>query len=411
MAGGGGGGGGGDGGVSGGVGDGAEFSPIPGARCEAVLELDDDTVLFTALLHDLLSDAEVNRPDMQAVAAAVNQTLEESADAITEAYARLFQKGIGLELRTTATDESSPSPGRYFLPVPAHVPVFVRCRPPERENLVLTTFVKGREEDERLDNEDVTPALTIFSTQIAAKLIERPSATAEEVVTAKENFLEDVRDLRVNVEQDAGGNITGFAAEGPAPVSEEDANVRLLAFTATALYTTLLKKEINANYRNVMQKVVRKFAQEQPVDPVDIIEEIPNLPPEQAQEVADVVNTSTEDAEEDLGANRDVALSTARIRVRVREADGGDELEGATVTVIRADGNVQCTNCPQTTDANGEATLRLAQIQDNQTVQVTLEASLEDFVSDTVSRRVVALANVTADFQLEERTGSGGGTQ
>ena len=64
-----------------------------------------------------------------------------------------------------------------------------------------------------------------------------------------------------------------------------------------------------------------------------------------------------------------------------------------------------------TTDENGEATLRLAQIQADQTVQVTLEASLEGFVSDTVSRRVVALANVTADFQLEEETGSGGGTQ
>ena len=138
--GGGGGGGGGDGGVSGGVGDGAEFSPIPGARCEAVLELDDDTALFTALLHDLLSDAEVNRPDVQAVAAAVKQALEDSAGAITAAYTSLFEKGIGLELRTTATDA-----GRYFLPVPAHVPVFVKCHPPERDNLVLTTFVRGRE--------------------------------------------------------------------------------------------------------------------------------------------------------------------------------------------------------------------------------------------------------------------------
>ena len=151
----------------------------------------------------------------------------------------------------------------------------------------------------------------------------------EEVVTAKENFLEDIQDLRVDFERDEEENIERFFAEEPPDrVSEEDANVRLLAFTATALYTIILEKEIDANYRNVMEKVVDKFAQEQPVDPVDIIEEIPDLPPEQAQEVADVVNTSTDEAEKDLGANRDVALSTARIRVRVREESGGDELAG-----------------------------------------------------------------------------------
>jgi hypothetical protein len=236
-------------------------------------------------------------------------------------------------------------------------------------------------------------------------------ATTEEVVAAKENFLQDIRGLRVKGKLDTAGNIKHFTPSVEGPANEEAGNVRLVVFTATALYTTLLTQEINTDFRNVMRKAAQKFAQEKPVDPADIIAETPEIPPEQAAEVADVVNSSTDDAEPVIpGADRDVALSTARIRVQVRAESGGDALSGATVTLSGAGDDVLCTNCPQETNDAGAATLELARVLADKVVQVTVQASLDGFVSARVQRRIVALATATADFRLEEETGSGGGT-
>jgi hypothetical protein len=346
---------------------------------------------------------------MQAVADLVNQTLAHPPDAIQAAFTSLFPEDIGRRLRATATED-----GHYFLPVPPRLPAYVRCYPPDQKDLVLATYVGGREENQELPSQDVTPVTTIFSTQIAAALLEDNASNAEEVVQAKENWLEKVGALRVRVQQDEEGNVSGFMIEQPNPADEEAANAQLMAFAATALYTTLLKKNINANFRQVM----RKFVRARQVNPADIIEEIPELPPEEAQQVANIVNTSTDTAEEDLGTDRETALTTAHIRVRVRDRSNGGALSEVRVgLIIPAGSTVQCTNCPQFTGTDGEATLRLSHVPTDTPVRVTVRAVLQGFRPASIRQRIVALGKVTADIELVRPggggpgTGSGGGTE
>ena len=80
---------GGAGGVGGDAGDGADFSPIPNARCEFLaMELDGEDlfapdlkegeVLFDAALADFCIDGMVDRPDLEAIAEEVNKAFEGS---------------------------------------------------------------------------------------------------------------------------------------------------------------------------------------------------------------------------------------------------------------------------------------------------------------------------------------------
>jgi hypothetical protein len=391
-------------GVSGDVGDGAEFSPIPNALCEYVLGLD-ETVLFPTLLDDL-ADGRVDRPDLAAVAERINQALAGREAAVRDAFVAFFPNGVGQPLRTTASGEDSPTPGRYFLPVPPGIPGYVRCRPPEQAELFLANFIPPRQTGQPLPGQNVNPATTVFSAHIATMLTAELAADADSIVAARDNFLEDIAGLEVGVEQE-NGNITGFAVEGPIEPGSDEAPVRLIAFAATALYTTLFTEGINTNFLTV----VRRFVRERRVDPARLEEDAPEISEEQAQRVAEVVNRSTETAEEQLDTDA-TTLATARILVRVRSRRDGSGLRGAEVTLVEAAGGAQCTNCPQLTDAQGEATLTLGQVPTARPIRTIVGASLEDFESQTVSQRVIALARVTATITLRPTgtTGSGGGT-
>ena len=142
FGGGGGGDGGGDGGgVGGDAGDGGDFSPISNARCEFIVgnNLKERQVLYSAALADFLSYGKVNRPDLKKIAELVNSALgNHTPEEIKAAFSKYFKEGIGQPYFAIADEK-----GSYFLSIPTNVPGFVRCIPPNQENLVLATYVRS----------------------------------------------------------------------------------------------------------------------------------------------------------------------------------------------------------------------------------------------------------------------------
>jgi hypothetical protein len=374
-----------DGGATGDVGDGAEASPIPNAVCEFVLGLG-SAALVNTVLHDLFVDGRVTRPDLQSVATQVNAALAGRTTAITDAFAALFPNGIGQPLRDVAAGADTATPGRYFLPVPPHVPGFVLCHPPDRELLVLATFVPAREAGELLVGQDVNPGTTMFSVQVGIPLADNG------LPVLKQNYLADVAGLRVGVTQE-NGNITGFHV--PAPANVRDPDVGLVVFAATALYTLLLDEEVNADFVAAWSGLVGEAA----VDPARLAED-PAVSTELAQAVANVVNTSTTTAGDDLDTQLDTALLTARLEVRVQAERSGAALPGATVELLDVAEPLQCVNCPAVTDANGEITLTVVGVPNDDDITVTVGASLEGFQDTTVTQQIVAIARVPVEIEL-----------
>lgn len=374
-----------DGGATGDVGDGAEASPIPLAVCEFVLGLLDPAMVNT-VLHDLFVDGQVTRPDLQPVATRVNEALAGRTTAIADAFARLFPDGIGRPLRSVAADADAATPGRYFLPVPPHVSGFVRCHPPGRGLLVLATFVPAREEGELLVRQDVNPGTTMFSVQVGLPL------AGDRLPVLKQNYLADVAGLRVGVTQE-NGNITGFHVTAPANVSDPD--IGLVVFAATALYTILLDEDVNANFVAAWNGLVGEAA----VDPARLAED-PAVSRELAQTVANVVNTSTTTAGDDLDTQLDTALLTARLEVRVQEDGNGAALPGATVELLNLAGSLECVNCPAMTGPDGEVTLTVQGVPNDRAIAVTVGASREGFQETRVTQRIVAMARVPVEIEL-----------
>ncbi len=132
------------GGAEGEAGDGGEFSPLPGALCTFSLDVA-GLVRANTIMADLYADGQIDRLDLQAVADPINNAIDaERRRAITRAFTALFPDGIGPFVATVADGPDSPTPGRYFLPIPAGVPGVVTCTPADLDNLVLYTCVRAR---------------------------------------------------------------------------------------------------------------------------------------------------------------------------------------------------------------------------------------------------------------------------
>ena len=100
----------------------AGFSPIPRAVCTFTLD-QQGLVGANTILGDLFADGLLDRPDLQPIAERVHAALRpERRQAIQDAFAALFPTGLGRRLQTVADDENSPTPGRFFLPIPAGAP-------------------------------------------------------------------------------------------------------------------------------------------------------------------------------------------------------------------------------------------------------------------------------------------------
>src|SRR5262249_38323147 len=115
-------------------------------------------MVHTGALADFLATGTVNRPDLQAIAPLVNTAFTGRQTDLAAAFRRQFPNGLGQPVGTIADAN-----GAYFMHTPPDVPGFVRCHPPEDDNLVLTRFVRARRPGERLAGQDVTPATTVIS--------------------------------------------------------------------------------------------------------------------------------------------------------------------------------------------------------------------------------------------------------
>ncbi len=397
------------GGVGGDAGDGADFSPIPNARCEFVAmelegedlfapDLKEGEVLFDAALADFCNDGMVNRPDLEAIAEQVNQVFEGRQTEIMAAIANRFSECIGQPYRTTADGEDSETPGRYFLPIPPNVQGFVRCSPPNQPKLKLATFVstEGLPDGEEIPSQDVTPATTFFSHSIVTKL-------SEDLMTVKENYLDNIAGLEdIQIKKD-GEMITRFELKETADPNDED--VGLVAFSATSLFNILYKNEMDVDYLAALDGFIDK----KEVDPEDL--ESLDIPKEDAEKWAEVVNTSNDTAGDELGTNLNEALSTARIKVKVTDRAGGDGLPGAEVDITGAPSGVVCEDCPAVSDNNGEVILTLTGV-DTEAILIEVEASsVAGFEPTTRTTQVVAFSTVDLEIPFSYKlTVQGGGT-
>ena len=241
-----GGGGSGGGGVGGGAGDGGDRSPIANARCEFIVsnDLNQGTALRSAALADFLDDGMINRPDLDAVKDEVNSLFEGREEEVQAAFEKVFPSSLG-EAFVDITDAD----GMYFIESPPNVPGFVRCLPPNQEKLILATYVPGRQEKKDILNQDVTPATTFFSHNIASKL-------SDGLSTAKENYLNDYAGLMdVHIKKD-GEMVTGFELQDGSNPNDKD--VGLVAFSATSLFNILYKNRVNVDYLAALDHLIEK---------------------------------------------------------------------------------------------------------------------------------------------------------
>jgi hypothetical protein len=226
----------------------------------------------------------------------------------------------------------------------------------------------------------------MFSVQVGLPLADN------DLPVLKQNYLADVAGLRVGVTQE-NDDITGFHVTAPARVSDPD--IGLVVFAATALYTILLDEDVNANFVAAWSGLVGEAA----VDPGRLAED-PAVSRELAQTVANVVNTSTTTAGDDLDTQIDTALLTARLEVRVQADSNGAALQGATVELLDLAGPLQCLNCPAVTGPDGEVTLTVQGVSNVQAIPVTVGASREGFQETRVTQRIVAMARVPVEIEL-----------
>lgn len=366
-----------DGGAEGDAGDGAEASPIPNAMCDFSLTIDGEAFV-NSVLSDLFDNGRLDRPDLAPVA---DQVVVEDPQALVTAYRAVFPNGISRDLITSANPD-----GHYRLMIPAGVPGYVRCRPPDLAQLHLVRFVRSRALRQKLVGQNVTPQQTIFSTVIA------PSGLNDDVATAQDNFEMDIAGLRVGIER-ANGAIAGFRVVDP--VAVEDNNVSLVAFSATALYNILFKNNFDADYLIALNDFVEK----KEVDPVVL--EMLGVPTDQTENLSNNVNDSVDVAEQDLDTTLEEALATSRIRVTVTDTAGGPGIAGALVDVQDGAGQVTCVECPGTTDASGMVTLTLANVPPGGATAVNLEVSVDGGMTRSTTE-VVAFATVDTEVSLSD---------
>ena len=385
-------------GAGGDAGDGGDFSPIPNARCDFALDLE-GKVLYSSALEDL-RDGELNRPDLAAIKEEVEEKIKDLKSEIKIALDNKFPDGVGIPYLDIA-DEN----GRYFLPIPPNVQGYVRCSPPDQPKLKLATLVPKLQEGEKKDDQNVTPATTIFSHSIATEL-------SGDLDTVKENYLDDILGLGdIQIIKD-GETITGFQLKD---TSVKDKNVGLVAFSAASLFNILYKNGMDVDYLAALDGLIDN--QEVRSEDLEDLE----IPKEDAEKWSEVVNTSNVDAGKDLDPTNPVilgdALSKARIKVTVLDWLDGEGILGAEVDITDAPSGVVCENCPGETDENGEVTLTLTGVK-TEPAEITVKTSgVSGFIEKQVKTKVVAFATVdleivmTSEFLLQvTKSGTGDGT-
>jgi hypothetical protein len=240
---------------------------------------------------------------------------------------------------------------------------------------VLGTYVPGRQESEILEDEDVTPATTVFSTQIASRL-------EGDLAIAKKNFLSDIDGLEILI---SGPNLPQGPLSGINLGSDTlptDADVGLVAFSVTALFNIFHKNDLDVDFPAAIDDLTDKRR----VDPDFLADQ--GVSTDQMT----ILTNSIIAIENQLGTDLATALSTARVKVRVMSAeDGGSPISGA---VVNIENQLDCDGCGDATDANGLATLTLRGIpKEATTIRVTV-SSVPGFEPVTVTTEVVAFATV-----------------
>lgn len=371
------GGGSGDGGVGGEAGDGADFSPLPRARCVFVVgeAFGAAQELRPAALADLLDNGQLDRPDLAAFADRVFEGLTETPAEIQAAFEAYFPNGLGDPL-ATLTDDA----GRYFLPIPPNQAGYVRCTPENQPNLVLGAYVPGRQEGTTRHNLDVNPATTLFSSVIAPRL-------EAEVAAAQENFMEDIDGLETQLVLQPDGDLTGFQLG--TDTTPDNADMGLVAFSATALFNAFYKNDLDVDFPMVLAELTESLR----VDP-DFLE-VQGVPATEVQAVADLVNTSIDNTEGDLGTEIGAALAKGRLKVRVRDAADGSPIAGAVVDIVGGSG---CSGCGTMTGSDGEVELTLAGLTETPTTQMVRVSGASGYPEE--SRSVPAVALVTMNVPI-----------
>ena len=384
------------GGVGGETGDGGDFSPIPDAYCEFVIDNDlgeSRSVLFNAALSDFCSDGRLGRPDLAEIQQEITKAFKGREQEIIKAFKDVFPSGVG-QPYSDITDKN----GAYFIPIPPNVPGFVRCTPPDQNRLVLATYVPQRSVGENLLDQDVNPATTVFSTHIASKISNSGMADT------KDNYKNDINGLDVQILHDKG-SVSGFQLRpGTTPANKE---VGLMAFSATSLFNILYKNKADVDYLAALDD----FTQKQRLDP-DFLKD-QGLPTDQAAHYSDIVDEAIEDTGTTLDTNLDSALSTTRINVTVTDTTGGDPQSGVLVNIAEDE---SCQGCGTLTDENGRVILILSGVSEAPT-DITVTASEQGGEDASEIVQVVALATVDLAVALHpsynlslEGTGDGEGT-
>lgn len=372
------------GGGRGDAGDGADFSPLGEANCEFVYgeTLTSGERCFTSALDDLHADGRLNRPDLADLAEEV--LAGGDASVLQQAFAEVFPHGVGAPVATTTAAD-----GSYFLPIPPNMSGFVRCTPKDREKLVLGTYFPAREPGETVEGQDVTPATTVFSAVILPQL---PKADLD---AAKENFLEDIDGLDIQVQFDSSDAVSGFRLRA----NTEPANqaVGLVAFSATALFNVFNKNDLNVDFLAAIDDMVETTS-EDPANPVDP-EFLSNLgvPSEQTQNLATTVNTSIEDTADELETDLGAALSTGRLIVLVTDSRDGGPIEGALVDI---EGSLDCGGCESQTGSDGEVLLTISGLSDSATSIVVVVSGPSGYEGARVAATAAASATVDVDVRL-----------
>ncbi|WP_089717933.1 choice-of-anchor D domain-containing protein [Candidatus Entotheonella palauensis] len=383
------------GGVTGEAGDGGEFSPLPGALCTFSLDAA-GLVRANTLLGDLYADGQIDRLDLQAVAPQLNQAIDaERQRAITQAFTALFPIGIGPSLATIADDADSPTPGRYFLPIPEGVPGVVTCIPDTLDNLILHTCVRARAPDEVLEAEDVTPISTVVC-EIANE--EKRAGTETDRETTKLDLFDRLDPLRIFLSEDRNGNgiqdadeedkngdgefATIVELEADEPLTENNRDLALLASMSTTIFDTLRIEiddlEQNPSFDAARDDFFTDGEFDETFEPIAVgVESALNDP----------------DNQEVLGTDDVVnAAGTGTLQGRVTDVRGRPVSD--VQVVVSQDGvEVAVPDNPAITDVDGR--FRIREIPVGET---TVRAFLDEFEVLRVTTNVVAVVTITLEI-------------
>ncbi len=384
------------GGVTGQVGDGAEFSPIPRAVCAFTLD-QHGMVGANTILGDLFADGRLDRPDLQPIAERVHAVLRpERLQAVQDAFAILFPTGLGRPLQTTANDERSATPGRFFLPIPPGVPGVIRCSPPDQPNLVLTTCVPARTDHETLGGQDVTPRTDVACDLASQARQADPQADREAI---KVDLISRMAPLQIFPSEDRNGNgrldpdeededhngifDTVARIRSNTPLPNEDRDLALLVSTATTIFDTMRIVRTNVSPDQTFTDARKDFFTNgtfsAPFAP---------LAPGVEEALTDETNKAV------LGTTDVVGAATTGTLHGTVTDDNGRPRAGVQVLAIQHDVQVTVAGNPATTDANG--TFRIAKLPTGET---TVTAAVDDSEVAKITTNVVAI--VTINLQLK----------